>query len=96
MNDADGYNRAQNTLAEDSDDEHENMRSPLLGGANDAARRGREPLPPISNWDFMRAILVEVSSSSCRFPTVVLFLLVLDCANTRVITVRTSVHWGAP
>ena len=96
MNDADGYNRVQNTLAGDSDDEHENMRSPLLGGANGAARRGREPLPLISNWDFMRAILVEVSSSSCRFPTVVSFLLLLDCANTRVITARASVHWGAP
>jgi hypothetical protein len=73
MNDANGYNRVQNTLAEDSDDEHENMRSPLLGGANGAARRGQVPLPPVSNWDFMRAILLEVSTS-CRFPTVVSFL----------------------
>ncbi len=72
MNDANGYNRVQNTLAEDDDEEHENMQSPLLGGA--AARRGREPLPPVSNWDFMRAILVEVSSSSCRFPAFVSFL----------------------
>jgi len=63
MNDADAYNRIQNTVAEDSDDEHENMRSPLLGGAN-GARRGREPLPPVSNWEFMRAILLEVSSYS--------------------------------
>lgn len=65
MNDANGYNHVQNTLAEDSDDEHENMRSPLLGGANGAARRGREPLPPVSNWEFMKAILLEVSGSSC-------------------------------
>ena len=63
MNDTDGTHRVQNTVAEDSDDEHENMRSPLLG-----ARRGREPLPSVSNWDFMSAILLEVSCSCCRFP----------------------------
>lgn len=95
MNDANGYNRVQNTLAEDSDDEQENIRSPLLRSAN-GARRGREPLPPVSNWDFMRAILLEVSYSVDSHGIASYFLFVLDCAHTRAIAIRTRVHWRAP
>jgi hypothetical protein len=74
MNDADKHNRVQNTHAEDSDDEEENMRSPLLRRATSTSR-GRELLPPVSNWDFMRQILLEVSSSSCRFRAVGHFIV---------------------
>ena len=55
--------------SEDSDDEEqtfENMRSPLLGGGPNGQRRSREPPVPVSNWAYMREILLEVSRLSVR------------------------------